>query len=239
VLPARVDINPNDIDICNGAAPGTDFAARKKIDMKKFYENHILPGLVHHVCAHEKFSPERGKIVPRATGVVVELGIGSGLNLPFYDHEKIKAVIGVDPSSRLAERAAERVRAAPFDVELLAISAEELPLEDNSADTVLTTFSLCTIPDLAAAFSEARRVLKPGGQLLFCEHGLADEARIAKWQNRLNPFWMPFSGGCHLNRDIPALIRDSGFEITGMESGFMDGAPGIGGFLYRGAAKAR
>ncbi len=207
--------------------------------MKKFYENHILPALVHHVCAHEKFSAVRGKIVPRAKGVVVEFGIGSGLNLPFYNAQEVRAVIGVDPSSKLAERAASRVRAAPFTVELIARSAEDLPLEDNSADTVLTTFSLCTIPDLAGAFAEARRVLKPGGQLLFCEHGLADDARIAKWQHRINPFWMPFSGGCHLNRDIPALTRESGFRITDMETGFMDGAPGIGGFLFRGGAKAR
>ncbi len=194
---------------------------------------------MHHVCAHEKFSSQRDKIVPRAKGVVVEFGIGSGLNLPFYDVENVRAVIGVDPSSKLAERAASRVRAAPFEVELIAGSAEDLPLEDNSADTVLTTFSLCTIPDLASAFAEAQRVLKPGGQLLFCEHGLADDPRIVKWQNRINPFWMPFSGGCHLNRDIPALIRASGFEISDMETGFMDGAPGIGGFLFRGGAKTR
>jgi len=207
--------------------------------MKKLYENHILPSLVHHVCAHEKFASVRDRIVPRAKGVVVELGLGSGLNLPFYDASRVKTVIGVDPSAALAEKAAARVSRAPFEVELLARSAEDLPLEDNSADTVLTTFTLCTIPDLARAFAEARRVLKPGGQLLFCEHGIADDARIAKWQNRINPFWKPFSGGCHLNRDIPVLIRDSGFEITDMETGLMDGAPGIGGFLYRGAAKVR
>ena len=207
--------------------------------MKKLYETYVLPSLVHHVCSHESFFDARNQIVPRARGIVVEYGLGSGLNLPFYDSSQVKAVIGVDPSAKLAEKASERVRAASFDVDVLQNSAEDLPLEDNSADTVLTTFTLCTIPDLERAFAEARRVLKPGGELLFCEHGLAKDPRIAKWQNRINPFWKPFSGGCHLNRDIPALSRQSGFQIKDLEAGYMDGAPGLGGFLYRGAARVR
>ncbi len=207
--------------------------------MKKFYEEHILPALVHRVCSHENFAGERGRIVPRASGVVVEFGIGSGLNLPFYDREKVKAVIGIDPSRALRQKALLQAQEAPFHVDILQASAENLPLDDNSADTVLSSFTICTIPDLARAFAEARRVLKPGGVFLFCEHGLAPDAGIAKWQNRLNPLWRPFSGGCQLNREIPGLIGASGFRITDMQSGYMNGAPGIGGFLYRGSAVAQ
>lgn len=206
--------------------------------MKTFYDNHILPHLVHHVCVHEKFADERDQIVPRAAGTVVEYGMGSGLNLPFYDASRVSRVIGIDPSVSLALKAAQRLAAAPFPAEMLTGSAEDLPLADNSADTVLSTFTLCTIPDLSRAFDEARRVLKPGGEFLFCEHGLSEDASVAKWQNRLNPLWTPFSGGCHLNRDIPGLIGAAGFEISELRSGYLDGAPGIGGYLYRGVARA-
>ncbi len=194
---------------------------------------------MHHVCVHKKFAGERIKVVPRAKGAVVEFGMGSGLNIPFYDAAKVRSVIGIDPSSKLLEKAAERIEAVPFAVEAVTGSAEDLPMGDNYADTVISTFTLCTIPDLIRVFEEARRVLKPGGELLFCEHGLSSDASVARWQNRFNPIWKPLAGGCHLNRNIPELIRSSGFEITEMETGYMEGAPGIGGFLYRGAAKVR
>lgn len=207
--------------------------------MANFYHEHILPHLVHHVCVHEKFESERDKVVPRARGAVVEFGMGSGLNLPFYDAGQVTSVTGVEPSSRLIGKASGRMRDAPFAVRAVAGSAEALPLEAASVDTVLSTFTLCTIPDLGRALAEARRVLKPGGELLFCEHGLSADSSVARWQNLINPVWKPFAGGCHLNRDIPMLIREAGFEILDMEAGYMDGAPGLGGFLFRGAAKPK
>ncbi|PLX45320.1 MAG: SAM-dependent methyltransferase [Hyphomicrobiales bacterium] len=205
--------------------------------MKSFYHDHILPYLVHHVCVHEKFGDERRKVVPRARGVVVEFGMGSGLNLPFYEASEVVSVTGIDPSAQLAQKAAARMGQADFPVRMLTGSAEKLPLEDASVDSVLSTFTLCTIPDLAAALAEARRVLKPDGALIFCEHGLAEDVSVARWQNRLNPIWKPFAGGCHLNRDIPALIRAAGFEITELDSSYMEDTPGIGGYLYRGLAR--
>lgn len=207
--------------------------------MKHFYDTYILPHLVHHVCANSKFSAERQKVVPRAKGSVVELGMGSGLNLPFYDAAQVTSVTGIDPSFKLAEKAACRMEDLQFPVETVTGSAEELPVDDNSADTVLSTFTLCTIPDLIRALEEARRVLKPGGKLVFCEHGLSEDISIAKWQNRLNPLWRPIAGGCHLNRDIPRFIKAAGFEIEELQTCYMDGAPGISSFLFQGTARPR
>ena len=207
--------------------------------MKHFYDSYVLPYLVHHVCANSKFSAERQKTVPRAKGVVVELGMGSGLNLPFYDPAHVTSVTGIDPSFKLTERAACRMEDLLFPVETVTGSAEELPVDDNSTDTVLSTFTLCTIPDLARALDEARRVLKPGGCLVFCEHGLSEDTSIAKWQNRLNPLWRPIAGGCHLNRDIPKFIEAAGFEIEELQTRYMEGTPSIGSFLFQGIAVAR
>ena len=207
--------------------------------MAGFYQRHILPRLIHRTCADDKFAARRALIVPRASGVVVEWGMGSGLNLPFYDPGKVTRVIGVDPSEKLAQLARTARERAPFRVDYLHQGAESLPLEDNSVDTVLSTFTICTIAGLAQAFAEARRVLKPGGQLLFCEHGLASDPPVARWQNRLDPLWTVFAGGCHLNRDIPALVRDGGFEIADLDTGYLKQAPRIGGFLFSGAASMR
>ncbi len=207
--------------------------------MTGFYERHILPRLIHHTCADGRFAARRAHIVPWARGVVVEWGMGSGLNLPFYDAGKVNRVIGVDPSAKLAQLAQSARKRAPFRVDYLHQGAEILPLEDNSVDTVLSTFTICTIAGLPQAFAEARRVLKPGGQLLFCEHGLSEDPPVMRWQNRLDPVWTLFAGGCHLNRDIPALVREGGFDIADLETGYLNHAPRIGGYLFSGRATVR
>jgi SAM-dependent methyltransferase len=202
------------------------------------YERFVLPWVVHLACGSRPVMQQRAKVVPGARGRVLEIGIGSGLNLSLYDAAHVERVIGVDPSpemTRMAVRAASRVS---FDVELISAGAERLPLDGHSFDTVLTTYALCTIPDALAALTEMRRVMRPGGRLLFCEHGLAPDAGIRRWQNRANPLWRRIGGGCNLNRDIPELLRAGGFGVERLETGYMAGwRPAT--FTYWGSATAR
>lgn len=201
------------------------------------YSRYVLPRLVHLACTAEPTMRQREKIVPHARGTVLEIGIGSGLNLDYYDPERVSKVWGLDPSPELTQRAVEAATAVPFDVEIVPALAEEIPLETGSFDTVLTTYTLCSIPDAGSALCEMARVLKPGGQLLFCEHGKAPDPSVRRWQKRINPIWRRFSGGCHLNRDIPALIQSAGFEIAGLETMYLPGwRPGS--FNYWGTATA-
>jgi ubiquinone/menaquinone biosynthesis C-methylase UbiE len=158
------------------------------------------------------------------------------LNLPFYP-SAVSKVIGVDPSSTSARLARKRIEAAPFGVELIGLSAETLPIEDRSVDTIVSTFTLCTIPDPASALHEMRRVLKPGGRLHFVEHGRADDPGVERWQRRLNGVQQALFGGCNLNRPIATLIERASFEIERLENDYLKGAPKFGGFLYRGVAR--
>lgn len=187
------------------------------------YERFILPKLVDLACRTSTVARQRPKIIPKATGAVLELGFGSGLNLPFYDTSRVRRVWALEPSREMWTRAEESVRAAPFEVEHLEASAEEVPLADDSADTVVATYTLCTIPDLALSLSEIRRVLKPGGALVFCEHGAAPDEEVRRWQDRLNPIWSRLSGGCNLNRPIPALLEEGGLEIQEMDTMYLPG----------------
>ena len=166
---------------------------------------------------------QREKLVPLARGRILEIGIGSGLNLPYYDPENVAEVWGLDPSQEMTALASDAAAAAPFDVEFVSAGAERIPFDDGSFDTVLLTYTLCTIPDVEPALREMARVLRSDGELLFCEHGVAPDARIRRWQNWLNPIWRRLGGGCHLNRDIPGLIRRGGFDITGMETMYIPG----------------
>jgi ubiquinone/menaquinone biosynthesis C-methylase UbiE len=181
----------------------------------------------------------RAEVVPLAEGTVLELGLGSGLNLAFYDPQRVTKVLGVDPGVALTDLAAARMAAAPVPVELLSISGEALPQADLSIDTVLTTFTLCTIPNVYAALREARRVLKPGGKLVFLEHGLAPEPAVARWQRRLNPLWGALAGGCQLIRDPRALLEDAGWHIEEAhhEVGYGMPGPRVLTYLYRGVAR--
>lgn len=202
----------------------------------RLYEKYVLPKLIDCACSQSVMQSQRQIVVPLACGEVLEVGIGSGLNLPFYDRSKVRRIVGVDPSAELLAKARQRIGRLP--VELLRGSAEALPLEDASVDTVLLTFTLCTIPAVETALQEMRRVLKPGGTLLFCEHGRAPDPSVQRWQDRLNPLWKRCFGGCHINRDMAALLRGSGLRIERMEGDYLPDVPRLAGYRYLGVARA-
>jgi ubiquinone/menaquinone biosynthesis C-methylase UbiE len=187
------------------------------------YGRLILPKLVHFACSLKPARRQREKVVPLARGRVLEIGIGSGLNLPYYDATKVTRLWGLDPSPELQALAAKAAKAAPFEVELLGLEADEIPLEDNTVDTVLITYTLCTISECEPALREMGRVLKPGGELVFCEHGAAPDDRVRRWQDRINPIWQRVGGGCNLNRAIPDLIEQGGFTLNGLETMYIPG----------------
>jgi SAM-dependent methyltransferase len=200
-----------------------------------FYRHHVLPRLLHLVMQQEAMLPFRRRVIGAAKGQVLEIGIGSGLNLPLYGLA-VREVIGLDPSPELLLMAHDRAAAAPIPVKLLEASAEAVPLDDASIDTVVTTWTLCTIPDAPRALAELRRVLRPGGALLFVEHGRAPESGVARWQDRLDPLWRRVSGGCHLNRKIDDLVSGSGFRIDALANARLPG-PRTHTFLYEGQAR--
>jgi ubiquinone/menaquinone biosynthesis C-methylase UbiE len=202
-----------------------------------FYQQRIVPYLVHLSMRQKRLAPYRGRVVSAAAGRVLEVGIGSGLNLPFY-RTHVTQVIGLEPSPRLLAMAREATRQASLAVELLEGTAEAIPLADNSVDAVVTTWSMCTIPDIVRALDEMRRVIKPGGRLLFVEHGSAPEPRVRWWQDRLTPVWRRLGGGCHLNRPIEALVANSGFRIERLDKGYMEGPKALT-FMYEGSARPR
>lgn len=177
------------------------------------YQKYILPRLINFVMQDEKNEKKRAQLIPRASGIVLEIGFGSGLNLPFYGKE-VSKLYAIDPSKELWEFSKERVSKAPFPVEFINASAERIPLADNSVDAAITTWTLCSIPNPEQALREVQRVLKAAGKLLFIEHGLSPEKRISKWQIRFNPFWKRIAGGCHLDRKIDDLITNAGFKIV-------------------------
>jgi len=179
--------------------------------------------------------PYRSRVIGAAEGRVLEIGIGSGLNFPLYG-TAITSVVGLEPSSELLRMAATRVPSAAVPISLLDASAESIPLETASIDTVITTWTLCTIPDTPRALAEMRRVLRPGGALLFVEHGRAPESEVARWQDRLDPLWSRIAGGCHLNRQIDRLIADSGFRIESLVNARLPG-PRTHTYLYQGSAR--
>ena len=166
---------------------------------------------------------QRHKVVPLAKGHVLEIGIGSGLNLQFYDSSKVEYVWGLDPSAQMRKMTEKRAIKTPFEVEFIGLSGEEIPLESNRVNTVLVTYTLCTIPDVLQALSEMRRVLKPRGELIFCEHGLAPDEDVRRWQDRINPIWKRMGGGCNLNRPIPNIIKQGGFKINNIETMYIPG----------------
>ncbi|MGQ0700176.1 MAG: class I SAM-dependent methyltransferase [Panacagrimonas sp.] len=185
------------------------------------YDRYVMPLLIDACCGMKAIQEQRAKLIPRAYGKVLEIGIGTGRNLPFYDPMNLDTLQGLDPADQMNPTAQKRARDAGLNVELITLSAEEIPAADASYDTVVCTFTLCTIPDPVKALREMRRVLKPGGQLLFCEHGQSPDASVHRWQNRLTPWWKPIAGGCNLNRDVRGMLRDGGFKPTEIESGYL------------------
>ena len=181
------------------------------------YERWILPYLLDFACGIRPVRLQRQKIVPLARGRVLEIGIGTGLNLPHYVPGQIDSLQGLDPGVSMHRLAQKRLRATGLSAELIPLSAESIPMPGASFDTVVCTYTLCTIPDAAGALSEMRRVLKPDGRLLFCEHGRAPDPGVATWQARLNKLWSPIAGGCRLDRNIPDLLDDAGFRVESLE----------------------
>lgn len=202
-----------------------------------FYANHIEPTLVSCICGLPMISKERASIVPEAHGRVLEIGFGSGHNAPHYDHAKISHLYALEPSAAWRRLGQKRVDELPFSVEWLDLPGEEIPLDDESVDTVLVTFALCTIPDVEKALAGMRRVLKPGGKLVFLEHGAAPDAGVAKWQNRLNGAWGKLAGGCRLNRKPDSLVDRAGFRIDKIERHYAPIMPKIAGFVTAGVAE--
>ena len=207
--------------------------------MTSFYDRTVLPWFLNAACGSKPIMKQRAKVVPLAAGRVLELGIGSGLNLPFYDPATVTGVHGVDPSAELRAQAASAPRPAGLEVSVEDGVAEALPFEDGDFDSVVCTFTLCSVHSPAAALHEARRVLKPGGQLFFCEHGLAPDAGVARWQGRIEPIWKRLAGGCHLTRPITSAIAEAGFKVEQSASMYLPGTPRIAGWSEWGVAAPR
>jgi ubiquinone/menaquinone biosynthesis C-methylase UbiE len=199
-----------------------------------FYQRHLFPRILDVVMRQEPIMRRRSAVVPRARGHVLEIGMGSGLNLGLYDRAKVERLYGLEPSPDLQRLARQRAEAAGIGVEFLTLGSEEIPLADASVDTVMTTWTLCSIAEVERALAEMRRVLKPGGQLLFAEHGRAPDPGVLRWQDRLNPIWRRLSSGCNMNRPIVDLISER-FAIRDLESAYLPG-PRVLAFNYWGSA---
>jgi len=202
-----------------------------------FYSNRILPILTDLSMRNKELRPYRERTVGAAEGRVLEIGVGSGRNLLLYP-ARVERVVGLDPSRQLLAMARETARETVRDIELFEGSAAAIPLERASIDTIVSTWSLCSITDAPRALGEMLRVLKPGGRFLFVEHGRAPDAAVRWWQHRLTPIWKRLSGGCHLNRAIAELIGDAGFHIESLNTGYMRG-PNPMAFMYEGCARPR
>lgn len=199
------------------------------------YDDHVLPHFINLSMRNRLLLPYRQRVVSQAAGRVLEIGIGSALNLPYYG-TKVTELLGLEPAERLMQIAERTASQSQRRVTFIAGSAEAIPLDDASVDTVVTTWTLCSIPDAIGALHQMRRVLRPGGQLLFAEHGRAPDERIVKWQDRLTPLWKRVGGGCHLNRPIATLVEGAGFTIAELKTGYMKG-PKPMTFMYEGRAQ--
>ncbi|MBL8536677.1 MAG: methyltransferase domain-containing protein [Hyphomonadaceae bacterium] len=201
-----------------------------------FYSRYILPPLIDCACGAKPIRRQRAKIIPKARGVVLELGFGSGLNAQFYDPARVAKVYALEPEPGMVERAERAAARSAVPIQVMPEPAEALSLPDASVDTVVVTYALCTIPDPAAALAGARRALKPGGVLLFCEHGLAPDPEVSRTQRFVEPLWKRIAGGCHLTREPVRLIEGAGFEIRQKEALYLPSTPRFAGFNTWGEA---
>lgn len=199
------------------------------------YEQYCLPHLVGFACNLPVVRAQRQRIVPLAYGRVLEVGMGTGLNIPFYDAEKIDHLYGLEPSAAMRSKAAPALARAPFPIEWLSLPGEEIPLDDRSVDTIVLTYTLCTIAGWQQAIAQMRRVIKPGGKLIFSEHGESPDDSVRRWQHRLNPLWSRLAGGCQLSRPIDRCIESGGFRLDSLETGYLSG-PRPMAFNYSGVA---
>lgn len=200
-----------------------------------FYSDVILPRLCDFAMRNRQFVPFRERVIGAAEGRVLEIGVGSGVNLPFY-RPPVRQVLALEPAPKLVAMARSAAYGAALPVSLLEASAEAIPLDDHCVDTVVTTWTMCSIPHAGTALAEMRRVLRPGGKLLFVEHGLSSDEGVRRWQDRLTPAWACISGGCHLNRPIRSMIEGAGFRIDRIETGYIPG-PKPMTFMYEGSAR--
>jgi ubiquinone/menaquinone biosynthesis C-methylase UbiE len=200
-----------------------------------FYEDRILPWLIDLTMRNARLAPYRGRVVPTASGRVLEVGIGSGINLPFYG-TSVGEIVGIEPSAKLLKMTRSAGGRTSTPLKLIEGTAEAIPIDDQTIDTVVTTWTMCSIPAIERALQEMRRVLKPSGRLQFVEHGRAREPGVRWWQDHLTPAWKRFSGGCHRNRPIPELIQHAGFRIEHLDTGYMSG-PKPMTFMYEGDAR--
>ncbi len=198
------------------------------------YSRRILPFLIDKGMKDKSATERRSVLIPQATGSVLEIGVGSGLNLPFYS-QAVTRLYGVDTSEPLLAMAKKKAEHVAFPVQLACESAEHLSVEPGTVDTVVMTWTLCSIPNPLQALHEIKRVLKPGGRLLFVEHGLAPDLKVQRWQNRLTPMWRRIGGGCHLNRKIDELITSAGLNIEQMQTTYHPG-PRPMTYTYEGVA---
>jgi len=203
-----------------------------------WYERHVVPWIVRCGCGSEALDDYRKQVVPQAQGTVLELGVGAGANLPFYDATKVKRLVGIEPSPELRTIAARAERAVGLDVAIQAGEGENLEFEDASFDSIVCTFTLCSVTDPQRTLAEARRVLRPGGVLLFSEHGAAPDAKVARWQRRLDPLWSRIMGGCHITRNVRAHIEQH-FAIDKHDALYQPEVPKLLGWMEWGRAVAR
>lgn len=199
-----------------------------------WYNRVVLPKLIEAGCSQGQIMKLRARYVPQARGRVLEIGVGTGLNLQFYDKEQVE-LTGLDPAAELTGRAEQRAQELELPIDMLGVSGETIPAEDKSFDTLVCTWTLCSIPNVQTALSEMYRVVRPGGRLIFIEHGRSGEAHIARWQQRVEPFWKPWTGGCHLTRKADELIQNAGFHLDQLDAGYLPG-PKIASFMTHGIA---
>lgn len=205
--------------------------------MASLYDRYVLPKLLACACGGKPIARQRRKVVPRATGRVLEIGIGGGLNLAFYDPARVESVTGIDPSPELRALAAQAPRAKGLPVSIEAGAGEALPYEAGSFDTVVCTYTLCSVAAVDRVLAEARRVLKPAGAFLFCEHGLAPDGDIARWQRRVDPFWKYIAGNCHLSRPVRQTLEQGGFAIEDIDTMYLPKTPRFAGWNEWGCAR--
>ena len=204
--------------------------------ISKLYERHVLPKVLDACCSTKPVNYQRNKIVPYAKGKILEIGIGSGINIPFYNKANVEKIYGLDPSEELNNIAQKKAINNNLEIDFLLNGAEEIPLPSNSMDTILITYTLCTIQDLESSLKEIKRVMKDDGVMLFCEHGIAPDTKVIKWQNRVNPLWGKLFGGCNINRNIPEIIQSSGFTLNSLDQMYLPSTPKIVGYNYWGKA---
>lgn len=202
-----------------------------------FYGNRVYPHIVAALGNPEPIEKIRQRVVPLATGTVLEVGVGPGVNFPYYDPARVKKLYALEPNRGMVERAERARRHTDLNVEFLDLPGERIPLPDGAVDTVVSTFTLCTIPGVTDALCGIARVLKPGGQFLFFEHGLSPDASVRRWQERMEPFFQWVLEGCHITRDIPSLVQQGGFQIEKMEKGYLARFPKSPSYYFWGVAR--